>query len=83
MKNFSGHNCSDIYIIVLLEATNLSEKVSRQQTEIQAADWLSIDEIFNSDIVHEHNKNFIREALRARYFCLLIISLFQLKTIKI
>lgn len=62
--NFPSHKCSDIYSIVLLTVDEVTEAV-REEAEIAAVQWHDIDEILNSEDIHEHNKNFIREGVKS------------------
>ena len=55
----------------MLNVVDENEIVKRQQHEILDAQWLDITEALSGDSVHEHNKNFIREALKCRYLSIL------------
>ena len=51
---------------MLLNPTVADEIITRQEHEIAEAKWHDLDEILVSDEIHDHNKNFIREALKCR-----------------
>ena len=40
------------------------ENPNREEAEIAAVEWHSIDKILQSDDIHEHNKNYIREGVK-------------------
>ena len=63
LKMNSAHQCSDIYVIVLLAVDHILEP-NKQDAEIAQVEWIDINDALEGDDVHDHNKNFIREGIK-------------------
>ena len=65
-SNYLAHQCSDIYVIVLLAVDDMLEP-NKQDAEIAQVEWIDINDALEGDDVHDHNKNFIREGIKRLY----------------
>ena len=63
LKTNLAHQCSDIYVIVLLAVDDIVEP-NKQDAEIAQVEWIDINDALEGDDVHDHNKNFIREGIK-------------------